>query len=79
MEPLISNTYQVINESPEGTGMFSLVKVAPAEQAEQLAKPFSKYGDVCKPWGGSAKGVPATIILPNLGARFTPPFGLYSE
>jgi hypothetical protein len=79
MEPLISNTFQVINESPEGNGIFSLVKIAPAEQAQQLVKPYSKYGDVCQPWGGSAKGVPATIILPNLGARFTPPFGLYFE
>ncbi len=79
MEPLISNTYQVINESPQETGIFFLVRIAPLDQAQPLPKPYAKYGDVCQPWGGAARGVPATIVIPNLGAHFAPPFGLFSE
>lgn len=79
VEPLISNTYQVINESPQDTGVFSLVRISPRESAQQLPKPYAKYGDVCQPWGGSAKGVPATIVVHDLGATFKPPFGLFAQ
>jgi hypothetical protein len=79
MEPLLSNDYQVINESPQANGIFSLVRIAPREEAKQLTKPFAKYGDVCQPWGGAEKGVPATIIMHDLGAVFKPPFGLFAE
>jgi hypothetical protein len=79
MEPLLSNDYQVINESPEANGIFSLVQIAPRDEARQLPKPYAKYGDVCQPWGGTAKGVPATIVIHDLGAVFKPPFGLFAE
>jgi len=79
VEPLISNTYQIINESPQDTGVFSLVRISPREEAQQLPKPYAKYGDVCQPWGGSAKGVPATIVVHDLGAKFKPPFGLFAQ
>jgi len=79
MEPLLSNAYQVINESPQGNGVFSLARISPRDEAQLLPKPYAKYGDVCQPWGGAAKGVQATIILHDLGAKFTPPFGLFSE
>jgi hypothetical protein len=79
MEPLLSNDYQVINESPQANGIFSLVRIAPREDAKQLSTPFAKYGDVCQPWGGAVQGVPATIIMYDLGAVFKPPFGLFAE
>ncbi len=79
MEPLLSNEYQVINESHQGNGTFSLVRISPREEAQPLPKPYAKYGDVCQPWGGAAKGVQATIVMHDLGNQFKPPFGLFAE
>lgn len=79
MEPLLSNTIQVVNESPQGNGIFSLARIAPREEAQLLPKPYAKYGDTCQPWGGAVKAVQATIVLHDLSAQFTPPFGLFAE
>ncbi len=79
MEPLLSNAYQVVNESPQGNGIFSLARISPRNEAQLLSRPYAKYGDVCRHWGGAAKGIKATIILHDLGAKFAPPFGLFAE